>query len=145
MTSKISPSSKIQNFTQLHLGYCYLFFLKWEIIMSIWIYWQYCTALGKMMCSDPSNLQLTLHREAKCGSQFWVSQTIPALLTWWLSGRQPAIFQNANWHLIIQKSPFTIPCFARPTLMYLNVFPFLLTPSFLVFMWRTNEPQTLDL
>lgn len=74
MTSKISPSSKIQNFTQLHCGYCYLLFLKLEIIMFNWIYWQYCTALGKMMCSDPSNLQLTLHGEAKCGSQFWVSQ-----------------------------------------------------------------------
>lgn len=117
--------------------------------MSSWIYWQNCIALGKMMCSDPSGLQLILHGEAnKCSYQFWVCrETIPSHLTWRLSGRQQAIFQHANWHLIIQKSPSTIPCFARLILIYLSVFPFLLTPSFPVHVenngkWASNTRFT---
>ena len=116
--------------------------------MSSWIYWQNCIALGKMMCFDPSDLQPILHGEAnKCCYQFWVCrETIPSHITWRLSGMQQAIFQNANWHLIIQKSPSAIPCFARLILIYLNVFFFCWLLVF-QFTWRTTgyEPQTLDL
>lgn len=103
-------------------------------------------SLGKMICSDPSDLRLILCAEANnCGCLFWVCiENIPSHFTWWLSGRQQAIFQNANWHLIIQKSPSVITSLARLILIYLNVFPSLLAPSFPVltennWKWALNH------
>ena len=142
MASKMSPSSKIQNFTQLHLGYCCSLFLKTEITMSTEVTgntvlpWEKWCAVILPTCSSSF-----MEKPSEALSSGYHRETIPSLLTWCLSGRQPAVFQNAKWHLIIQKSPFTIPCFARPTLIYLNVFPFLLTPSFLVHVenkWASN-------
>lgn len=105
----------------------------------------YC--LGTTIFSHPSDSQLALRGKPKGCCWLWAcTENVPSHLTWWLSGRQQAIFQNANWHLIIQNLlPWSLTSLARLILIYLNIFPFcwLLVFQSLLRIIK-NEPETPD-